>query len=125
MSVPVPTAALADRIDAYGAVAYVLTVDADGRPHSVSVPVVLEGDELVSQVGRTTAANAAARPTVTYLWPPTAHDPSYALIVDGVATVATDDDGTGVLRVAPTRAVQHRQADADPTGPSCITVGDS
>ena len=122
MSVPVPIDALSAQLERYGPVAYVLTVSNDGRPHSVSVAVGLDGDDLVLSVGRTTAANAGARPGVTLLWPPTALDPAYALIVDGTASVTTTDDG-GDLRVTPTRAVQHRQADADPSAPSCVVVG--
>lgn len=125
MSVPVDLAALAETVERYGAVAFVVTVSDDGHPHTVSTGVHLDGDHLVADVGRTSAGNAIAHPAVTVLWPATPTDPSYSLIVDGRAEVHADAAQVpgATLRVRPTRAVQHRQADADPSAPSCVPVG--
>jgi hypothetical protein len=125
MSVPVDLAALASTVERYGAVAFVVTVSDDGRPHTVSTRVRLDGAHLVADVGRTSAGNAIARPEITVLWPATAADPGDSLIVDGTAEVHADASQVpgATLRVRPTRAVQHRQGDADPSAPSCVPVG--
>jgi hypothetical protein len=100
MSVPVPLDALAAQIDAYGPVAFVVSTSGDGRPHTVSVSVELGGGVLRAAVGRTTAANAAERPTVTVLWPP-ATDPRYSLIVDADAVVEGTPGVDAVLAMTP------------------------
>jgi hypothetical protein len=121
MSVPVPLDALAAQLGVYGPVAFVVTTSADGRPHTVSATVALVGGVLRGAVGRTTATNAVERPTVTVLWPPAA-DPRYSLIVDADATVDGTPGTDAVLVLTPTRAVQHRQADAPDDVASCIPV---
>lgn len=94
--------------------AYLLTIGDDARPHVVAVsPTLVDGALLVSDLGRRTRTNVAARPPVTLVWPPA--DPNdYSLIVDGVGSVRNDE-----LAVAPTRAVLHR-----PAPPPTITTGD-
>ena len=121
MSVPVSLPALAAQVDVYGAVAYVVTISDDGRPHTVSAQVSLDAGVLRAPVGRTTATNAAARPATTVLWPP-ADDPRYSLIVDADAMVEGTPGVDAVLVLTPTRAVQHRVADADDDVPSCLPV---
>jgi hypothetical protein len=64
--------------------AYVLTVSDDSRSHAVHAPVRWEGDVLSLEVGRRTAANAGARPSVSLLYPLRAEG-DYSLIVDGTA----------------------------------------
>jgi hypothetical protein len=100
--------------------AYVLTVTADGRPHAVYLDVAWEGNRLVaSGIGATTAANAAARPNVSLLFPVTAAS-GYTLFVDGPATVEARGDERRLL-VTPTRAVFHRPgAPRDPAS-SCTS----
>ncbi|QGG93663.1 pyridoxamine 5'-phosphate oxidase family protein [Actinomarinicola tropica] len=124
MSVPVPLDALAAAVDRYGEVALVVTVGDDGRPHTVSAPVRVGSSELEIEVGRTSARNAIAHPAVAVVWPPVATDPDHLLIVDGdaVVTAGGGQEQGGTLRVHPTRAVQHRRADADPSLPSCIPI---
>jgi hypothetical protein len=101
-----------------GQSAYVLTVSDDGRPHAVYGHVRWEGDVLVAEVGRRSAANAIVRPAVSLLYPVRA-DGDYSLIVDGTAAVASGDRGPRLL-VSPTRAVLHRPAPAPaPAGSSC------
>ena len=118
MSVPVPLerlrAALAERAET----AYVLTVSEDGRPHAVHGRVRWEGDVLASRVGRRSAANAGARPSVSLLYP-VRSDGDYSLIVDGTATVTSTGDGDA-LHVTPVKAVLHRPAPApDPARAGC------
>ena len=121
MSVPVALDALAAQVSAYGPVAFVVTTSADGGPHTVSVRIALDGTELRASVGRTSASNAAARPSVTVLWPPRP-DPRYSLIVDADAEVEGTPGVDAVLVLTPSRAVQHRQADAGDDVPSCLPV---
>jgi hypothetical protein len=79
-----------------------------------------EGDVLATEVGRRTAANAGARPSVSLLFPVRA-DGDYSLIVDGTAAVAE-----GRVCVTPAKAVLHRPAAApDPTAPcaaDCVPI---
>jgi hypothetical protein len=110
MSIPVSLerlrAALAERQPA----AYVLTVSEDGSPHAVHAGVAWDGDMLVTDVGRRSAANATARPSVSLLYPLRSAE-DYSLIVDGTAVVVPSEAGHR-LRVTPTRAVLHRAAAA-------------
>ena len=109
MSVPVSLDRLREEMSRFGSTPYLLTVTGDQRSHAVSVHVTWddEGEEagLVAETGRGTAANAAARSTVTLLWPPYEPD-GYSLIVDGAAE--TGDRVT----VRPQKAVLHRSATA-------------
>src|SRR6266849_2374877 len=117
MSVPVPMLRLRAAVEERGASGYLLRVCDDGSPHAVHAPVRWDGDEIVVDVGKRSAANAGARPSVSLLFP--VRDASdYSLIVDGTAAVASSDGGQSV-RVTPTRAVLHRPAVVpDPTS-SC------
>ena len=123
MSIAVDLSALAERVEEYGPIAYLVTVSAEGLPHVVSVTVAWDGDDrrrLVVGAGRHTAANVADNPTVTLLWPAPPGG-AYGLIVDGQARV----DGEGAdatLDIGPTAAVLHRTPAGDPESPSCITV---
>src|SRR5262249_45136764 len=124
MSIPVPLdrlrAALAER----GGGAYLLTVSDDGRPHVVHAAWRWEGDALASDVGRRSAANAAARASVSLLYP-VRSDGDYSLIVDGSAAVVAGADGPRVL-ITPTKAVLHRPAPApdpsSPCGADCVPL---
>lgn len=119
MSIAVDTRALSDRLAQFGAHAFLTTVSDDQRPHVVSVTVSLEGDRLVTSVGRTTGANLVAHPAATFLWSPAEAEPDYSLIVDGTAI---DVRGEGPVAVEPTRAVLHRVAGAAGEGPTCVAV---
>ena len=114
MSIAVSLEQLRDEVERRGDAAFVVTTGDDG-PHVVSVRVAWDGDALVGGAGNRTAANVAARSSVSLLWPSTFDD--YSLIVDGTASA---EDGT--LRVAPVRAVLHRSAAATGDGPGCIKV---
>ena len=115
MSVAVALEALRDATGSHGLVAYLVTLGED-RPHLVSVELRWDGAELVCTAGRSSTANAAARPSVTLLWPPGA-EPGYSLIVDAQASVV--DDG---IRLSPTSAVLHKLAGSDVDGPTCRPV---
>jgi hypothetical protein len=106
---------------------YLLTVSDDLSPHCVAVVVSWIDDELVLETGNRTKANAAARPSVSLLWPPTVAD-GYCLIVDATVT-ATGGTGQGdnTMSVRPIRAVLHRPAasgEADPSacGSDCVPL---
>lgn len=131
MSIPVALeelrAALAERPSS----AYLLTVSDDGRPHAVHVALAWDGDRLAADVGRRTAANAAARPTAVSLVFPVRTPDDFSLIVDGSAQVAAAvaDGGDRRVLVSPTKAVLHRPAAApDPSsacGSDCVPLLDS
>src|SRR5262245_25883848 len=117
MSVPVALEELRAAIEERGSSAYLLTVSDDGRPHVAHAPVDWQGDALAAEVGKHSAANAAARPAVSLLYPLRRPD-DYSLIVDGTATVAFSGSGRRLL-LTPTRAVLHRPAPARPPSASC------
>ena len=123
VSVAVALEHIRDEMANFGPTTYLLTVTDDQRPHAVSVAVVADeaSDGLVVRVGSRTASNAAARPEVTLLWPPSAPG-EFSLIVDGRAHV--DDDR---ITITPTKAVKHRAAVSGPDAAyqsECQAVGD-
>ena len=117
MSVPVPLLRLRAAVEERGASAYLITVCDDASPHAVHAPLRWDGDVIVADVGKRSAANAAARPAVSLLFP-VREDGDYSLIVDGTAVVTTDDAGQRV-RVTPTRGVLHRPAVVPDPSSSC------
>ena len=117
MSIPVPLESLRAALDERGENAYLLTVADDARPHAVHVPVRWQGDVLAADVGKRSAANAAARPSVSLLYPVRV-DGDDSLIVDGIAVVASQKDGHQVL-ITPTKAVLHRAAAVADPASSC------
>jgi hypothetical protein len=105
MSVSVKLPDLRSATDDFGW-AYLLS-SGDDRPHVVAVTPTWDGEELCFPVGRSSARNAVARPSVTLCYPPL--DPGgYSLIVDGNAAVEGDDPAS--VRFTPTAAVLHRPA---------------
>ena len=124
MSIPVPLERLRAAVEQRGESAYLLTVSAEATPHAVHGRVRWEGDVLATEVGKRTAANAAARPAVSVLYPVRTPD-DHSLIVDGTATVTASEDGSRLL-IAPTRAVLHRPAaapdPASPCGADCVPL---
>ncbi|MEZ5383347.1 MAG: pyridoxamine 5'-phosphate oxidase family protein [Microthrixaceae bacterium] len=104
MSHAVDITELRTALDHYGAHAFLLTTNDEGRPHVSHITVELAGGVLSCDAGRKTGANAAVRPKVSLLWP--APQPGgFSLIVDGEATLVDDR-----LRIAPTGAIRHRPA---------------
>lgn len=122
MSVRVDVEDLAEQIERFGDVAFLVTTGDGAAPHVVSVVAHLEDGKLVAGAGTTTARNITSSPRISMLWAPV-DGGDYCLIVDGDAHV----DGEGESRravVHPDRAVLHRMVDASGDGPSCITVLD-
>lgn len=119
MSLKVEMADLAGRLADYR-FAYLVTVGDDGRAHVLAVWPEHGPDGLVVDgCGRHSQANAAARPTVTLVWPPNEPD-GHSLLVDGTATV----DGPTITVVA-TKAILHRPAagpDGRRSGSDCVTL---
>lgn len=113
-------AALADRVEEYGPIAYLVTVGGGQRPHVVSVRTGWDDQRLVVAAGRKTWANAGERPDVTLLWP-APPGRVYGLIVDGTAR-PLPGAAEPSLAIAPNAAVLHRTPEGDPSQPSCITV---
>ena len=120
MSIPVALERLHAEIRRYGPAPYLLTVSGDGRPHAVATAVIWVGDALVATVGRRTASNAAERPLVSLLWPPTEAG-GYSLIVDGTAALQGAGEKQRAL-ITPTRGVLHRPATAPPAPDSTCTA---
>ena len=113
MSIPVPVERLREALAERGDAAYLLTVSDEARPHAVHVPLRWDGDALVVEVGKRTAANAAARPGVSLLCP--VREPAdYSLIIDGTAAVVGSE-----LRITPTKGVLHRPAAAPDPASAC------
>jgi Pyridoxamine 5'-phosphate oxidase len=124
MSIPIPLERLRAAIEERGETAYLLTVSAEATPHAVHGRVRWDGDVLATEVGKRTAANAAARPTVSLLFPVRTPD-DYSLIVDGTAAATVCADGPRLL-ITPTRAVLHRPTaapdPASPCGADCVPL---
>jgi hypothetical protein len=96
--------------------AYLVTVDDEYRVHTVTVEPELRERVLdVGLIGGRTRKNVESRSGVTLLWPPS-EPAGYSLIVDGLAEVADSDNDTAALRVVPTRALLHRNADPNTPG---------
>lgn len=109
---------LADALEGYR-FAYLVTVDDDYRVHTVTVEPELNGGVMdVGLISGKTRNNVDSRSAVTLLWPPSKPG-GYSLIVDGRAEVGdvTDPDvDAAALRVVPTRALLHRNADPQTPG---------
>ncbi len=123
MSIPIPLDRLRAALEERDGRAYVLTVSDDGRPHVVHGTICWEGDTLAADVGGRSAANAAARPSVSLLCP-VRSDGDHSLIVDGHAAVSHGNRQR--LLVTPTKAVLHRPARTpDPSsgcGADCVPL---
>lgn len=118
MSIPVPLERLRTALAERAPRAYLLTVTDDGRPHAVHVAVRWEGAALAADVGKGTAANAAARPAAVSLVFPVRAPDDYSLILDATAAVAGGGDGRRLL-LAPTKAVLHRAAAVPDPAATC------
>jgi len=115
----VELADLAERVEEFGRVAYLVTTNADGSPHVVSLEIGWdEQGRLSGSAGERTTANAKRSPVVTLLWPAPPGSP-YGLIVDGNAESGGVESGVAIV---PGAAVLHRTPAGDPSSPSCIRV---
>ena len=123
MSIPVEIDRLADTLAGYAA-GYLLTCSADGRVKAVTVDPEQVAGVLRCPPSRGTAANLAANPAATLLFPPR-EERGHTLLVDGTAE-ATDD----AIAFTPDTAVLHRPAShadgpvaSDGCGHDCAPVG--
>ena len=112
------------RIGEFGERATLITVNSDGRPHTVSVEVHLTAERLVVAVGARTRENLLARPGVSLLWEP-APDGIYQLIVDGVADDVDDGRGLFTASIVVERGILHRLAGVPGSGPTCVALGET
>ena len=117
VSIEVPIDELFGQIDRWG-FGYLLTVSDDGRTHLLALRPSVATDPEGAPVlrfdggGGRACRNAAARPGVTLVFPPsgdTGAPEGMSLVVDGTATV----DGE-LVDVTPTWAVLHRKAPPAP-----------
>ena len=102
MSVAVSLEELAEAVGRYSW-CYVITVGDSGAAHLSAVTPSLDGGVFTCDVGRSTVANATARPHVVLVFPPPQHD-GMSLIVD------TQFDSAEPFRLRATKAVLHRPA---------------
>ena len=111
------------RITEFGDRASLITVDADGRPHVVTVVVEIDDERLRTRVGAHTRANVAERPHLTLTWAPPAGG-EYLLILDGsvVAQGEADEDGVGEIVIAVDRGILHRLAELPDPAPTCLAL---
>lgn len=104
MSIPVELADLEQTLVHFGS-AYLLTASADGRVKAVTVDPSVTDGVLTMATSRGSAANLAANPHATLVFPPSERH-GFSLIVDGTGS-ATDE----LVTVRPTDAVLHRPGD--------------
>jgi len=99
---------------------YLITVDDGFHAHTVTVEPTMRGAILdVGLIGGRTRKNLDHHRDVTLLWPP-AEPGGYSLIVDGTAEVTDATEETARLRVVPTRALLHREADSPSVAKGCL-----
>ena len=110
MSAAPATDKLRAEIARYGESPYLLTQGDDGRPHAVAVSIEWQGDRILASAGTRSAANVAARPLLSLLWPPV-EPGGYSLFVDGEGRVIGSGAGTRIS-VTPTRGVLQRPGKA-------------
>ncbi|HAP76853.1 MAG TPA: hypothetical protein DCR14_12305 [Acidimicrobiaceae bacterium] len=103
MSIAVELSDLPDTLAPYPW-GYLVTVGPDLRAHVLAVPTRFLGGTFLFEAGRSTRANAAARPEVTLVFPPI-EPHGYSLLVDGSAVVHDAH-----IEVRPSTAVLHRPA---------------
>lgn len=119
MSSEVDFARLAEKLVGYDH-AYLITVDAENRPHPVPVtPVLRAGTVYIGALGgRRSRTNLARTAEVTVLWPPPSPG-GYTVIVDGTAQVSETGEAAQVS-ICASRAVLIRVPSPEsPGGTSC------
>jgi hypothetical protein len=109
----------------FGTTLYLLTTGGDGRPHAVAVSIEWQGDRILMSTGKRSAANVAARPLVSLLWPPIEAG-GYSLIVDGDGCVIGSGSDARIS-ITPTRGVLHRPGTSEDSaargcGSDCIPL---
>ena len=113
VSVKVTVDDLADRLDEYGAAAFVVTVGADSSPKVVHVSVVWDGEVLRCTPGGGTLANLTGGGPVTLVFPSSGTG-GYSMFLDGQGVPDLDDDAVAVIEF--TGGVLHRPVPDAPGG---------
>ena len=113
VSVKIAVDDLADRLDEYGAAAFVVTVGVDSSPKVVHVPVVWDGEVLRCTPGGGTLANLTGGGPVTLVFPSSGTG-GYSMFLDGRGVPDPDDDAVAVIEF--TGGVLHRPAPDAPVG---------
>lgn len=108
MSIKVELQDLAAAIEGMPTTAFLLTTNDDFSPHPANVNVKFADGRFTASAGRRSCRNCGQRATVTLLWA-NKGERAMSLLVDGVATVASADDG--VVHIEPTSAIWHRHPD--------------
>src|SRR5436305_14835911 len=70
MSISVGLDEIKDVADAQAPFAYLLTVSDSASAHAIAITPAFAGDVIVCDAGKSSRANAVARPNVSLLWPP-------------------------------------------------------
>ena len=109
MSIPVEIDDLEEAIDNYGVNAYLITTDSKSHPHITHITLSTLSYPFICNIGRKTAANVLARPSVAMLWPPVSPG-DYSLIVDGMMQVEENPEGSSQGVFKPKSAILHRSA---------------
>ena len=105
MSVPVSLSDVPGVIDTAGQ-AFLVTLLDDGRAHVAGVSCSTTNGIVRVSCGKRSKANAAARPSVTMLFPAPRAD-GFVLLVDGDAMADIGADGQTLI-ITPTSAVLHK-----------------
>lgn len=108
MTIKVQLDDLAAALDEVPNTAFLLTTNDDASPHPANVNVRFADGRLTASAGRRSCRNCADRPTVTLLWA-NKGERAMSLLVDGVATVESADEG--IVHIVPTSAIWHRHPD--------------
>jgi len=122
MSHDVDFAAVRRRIDEFGRLATLVTVNEAARPHVVTALVAVGDDRLAVDVGPRTRTNLEGNPAVTLVWsPPTGGH--YQLLLDAVAEQLgdIDDHGVSTITLDVSGGILHRVA-GHRDGASCMAV---
>jgi len=116
MASNVDFARLAEKLVGYD-YAYLITVDAENRPHPVPVMPKLNGEtvHIGALGGRRSRANLARSSDVTVMWPPPSPG-GYTVIVDGTAEVSDAGGDLASVAIAASRAVLIRVATPESPG---------
>ena len=109
MSIKVELDELAAAVEGMPTPAFLLTTNDDSSPHPANVNVQFADGRFTASAGRRSCRNCGERASVTLLWA-NKGDQAMSLLVDGVATVVSADDG--IVHIEPTSAIWHRQPDA-------------
>ena len=121
MGRPVEFTDVAAAIEAFGPLATLVTVTADGTPHVGTVLVAIADDSLAIEVGPRTRENLLAQSAVSLVWMQPERD--YQLILDGLATLdGSAGEGLSAVTIRVDHGILHRLASRPDAGPTCLAL---